>query len=211
MAFQSVVNRYRARGVAGQAATPDQSIYTAKNYLSDGTVKVGAFAYAKAGTDNTATVSGSGTVLGLVERVITFPIYDVREEASVTVPKGYGVTIAVRGDYYVETTATATVGDAVFASNTDGTIKTAAAGSTQSGFTETPWRVKDILESGSSGGLILVSDWNTHTVSPSGGSVDTSNLMNKDFSNASGSLAITNGGTGATTAEQARTNLGITQ
>lgn len=37
---------------------------------------------------------------------------------------------------------------------------------------------------------------------------DTSNLMQKDFSNATGALGVANGGTGATTAEQARTNLG---
>ena len=206
MAFQEQVGRYRAQGVAGQAATPDQSVYTVKNYLSDGSAKIGAFAFVNAENAGQAGITGTSAtaVLGLVERVVQYPIYDVRDEAITTVPEGYGLTIAVRGDYYVDTTAAATVGDAVFASQTDGTIKTAAAGSSQSGFIETPWRVKDALDATEAAGLILISNWSTEVAKSGGGS-----SVNFDLSQATGTLSVDKGGTGATTAEAARTALGL--
>lgn len=208
MAFQEQVNRYRAVGIAGQAATPDQSVYTAKNYLSDGTAKIGCFVFADTETPNHATATGTaGPVLGLVERNIVYPIYDVSKGALDTAPEGYGLTIAVRGDYYVQSTsATNTVGNAVFASLTDGTIQTGTAGSTVSGCVETPWTVKDVLEAGTAKGLILISNWNT-TVAAGGAGGAAS--VNFDLGQATGTLAVAHGGTGSTSAEAARTALGL--
>lgn len=199
MAFQTQVNRYRAAGVAGQAATPDQSVYTVKNYLSDGTVKVGCFAFA--GEGNLATGAGSDTVLGLVERNIVYPIYDVSQSALDTAPKGYGLTIAVRGDYYVESTNAATLGDTVYASSEDGSI------SCGSGDVETPWIVKDVLEAGDAAGLILISNWNTAASSSSSTGGSSSSTL--DLSNVTGTLSVAHGGTGATSASAARTALGL--
>ena len=207
MAFQEQVGRYRAQGVAGQAATPDQSVYTVKNYLSDGTVRVGTFAFvsAEAADKATANNASAASVLGLVERVIQYPIYQVDQSALTAIPDGCALTIAVRGDYYVETTAAATVGDAVFASTTDGTIKTAAAGSMQGGYVETPWRVKDALEATEAAGLILISNWGTEApAAGTGGST-----VNFDLGQATGVLDVAKGGTGSTTAEAARTALGL--
>lgn len=206
MAFQEQVNRYRAVGIAGQAATPDQSVYTAKNYLSDGTAKIGCFVFADTETPNHATATGAaGPVLGLVERNIVYPIYDVSNGALDTAPEGYGLTIAVRGDYYVQSTsATNAVGNAVFASLTDGTIQTGTAGSTVAGCVETPWTVKDVLEAGKAKGLILISNWNTSVAAGGGGS-----SVNFDLGQATGTLSVAHGGTGATTAEAARTALGL--
>lgn len=184
MAFQTQVNAYRAVGVAGQAATPDQSIYTPINYLSDGTAKVGCFAFLTEG--NTAGCAGSD-VLGLVERNIVYPIYDVSSSSLETVPQGYALTIAVKGDYYVESTTTAAVGDVVYVSSTDGSI------SCGSGDVETSWIVKDALDAGSAAGLVLISNWGS-TV---------------DLSNVTGTLSVEHGGTGAATADAARTALGL--
>ena len=68
---------------------------------------------------------------------------------------------------------------------------------------DTGWVVKT---PGEIGEPIIISNWGQAAASGAGG--DTSNLMQKDFSNATGALGVANGGTGATTAEQARTNLG---
>lgn len=198
MPFQKVVNRYRAAGVAGQAATPDQSIYTAKNYLSDGTVQVGCFAFA--GEDEgTAAASGS-SLLGLVERNVVYPIYDVSDTAMTVPPKSCALTIAVRGDYYVESTTAASVGDAVYASSTDGSI------SCGSGDVETGWIVKDALEAGDTGGLVLISNWTAEATTGGSGSGGTTSF---DLSKATGTLSVAHGGTGATSAEAARTALGL--
>lgn len=203
MAFQEQVNRYRAKGIAGQAATPDQSIYTAKNYLSDGTVTIGCFAWESSSDSKQATGSGSGIPLGLVERNIIYPIMDVSKTAQDTAPEGYGVTIAVRGDYYVEVSGAASVGQALFAKTADGTIVPGTPGGTVASAVETPWLIKDALEAGTSGGLVLASNWGI-TPAATGGSAGTVNLAN-----ATGILAVANGGTGASTAENARTTLGL--
>lgn len=211
MAFQSQVGRFYAEGASGQAATPNQSIYTALGYVADGDVTVGAFVFPTATEGKASASASSGPVLGLVERVITQPIYQANEVATEQYTEGTNLTIAVKGDYYVKVTAQATVGQAVFASLTDGSIKTAAAGSSQEGFVETPWTVKSVLSSGSSGGLILISNWNVAVVSGGG---DLSSYLPKAeaestyrkktdpidlTSEVSGILPITNGGTGKAT------------
>lgn len=209
MAFQEQVGRYRARGIAGQMATPDQQIYTVKNYLSDGTVKIGCFAYLSSESNQKCTAAGTGAVLGLAVRNVVYPMYDVRAEGLTVVPEGYAVTLATRGDFYVETTGPAAVGEVVFASNTDGSIKTAAAGSTQAGYTETMWQVKDALDATSDAdgkGLILISSWTTSAATTTGGG---SSSVNFDLSKATGTLSIDKGGTGATSADAARTALGL--
>lgn len=224
MAFQTQVNRYLAEGVAGQKATPNQSIYTPTNYLAEGEVKVGSFVFA--GTKpNQAKQTGEGQVLGLVERTMANFMTNLKQEALSSIEDKGALTIAVRGDYYVQVSAQAHVGDAVFASQTDGSIKTATAGSTQSGYTETNWTVKSVLSSGSSGGLILISNWDTKAMptGSSGGGQDLSNYYNKSevdstfmkkseqvnlASGVTGVLPIANGGTSKGSADEALQALG---
>lgn len=197
MAFQDQVNMYRAVGIAGQAATPDQSVYTPINYLSDGTAKTGCFAFVSDG--NIAAGAGS-EVLGLVERNVVYPIYDVSSTALDTVPQGYPLTIAVKGDYYVESSTAAAVGDVVYASSTDGSV------SCGSGDVATSWVVKDALDAGSAAGLVLISNWGSSSSSSGTGS---SSATTVDLSNVTGTLSVANGGTGATSAAAARTALGL--
>lgn len=205
MAFQNQVNKYTAVGVEGQSATPNQSIYTAETYQADGDVKVGTFVFK---SNKGAKQSGNGAVLGLVERVLNNFNYNTLSDGSNTITNGGNLTIAVRGDYYVTVTGQATVGQSVFASETDGTIKTGDAGTTQGGYVETPWAVKSVLNSTSTGGLVLISNWNT-VASKAGGAPDLSGYAKVDLSNVTGTLQVKNGGTGSTSAENARSALGL--
>lgn len=155
MALQSVVGLYRAAGVAGDKATPNQSVYFPLNLFADASgVVAGTFVWQDSNGDATNT-KGTGKPLGLVERNLSYPNYDVLSGASMLLKEGEAPMIAVKGDYYVTTTTTATVGQKVFAL-ADGTIATAAAGGTVSGGVETDWKV---LSAGATGELILISNW----------------------------------------------------
>ena len=157
MALQSSVDLYAPVAVPGQAATPDQSVYTPLNYLADDTngVHVGRFVWFDSDGNLSNTQVASTLPVGLVERVLNYPIQNITAAASDLVPPAMPVTCAVKGDYYVVTATAATVGQAVFAM-TDGTIKTDASGATVSGGIETAWRVKT---AGSVNDVILISNW----------------------------------------------------
>lgn len=77
------------------------------------------------------------------------------QEHSMTVPKGFPVTLYDRGDFWVKTSTAATIGQKVFASDTDGSIATDAAGATVTGYTETSFTVASI---GAANGLIKISN-----------------------------------------------------
>ncbi len=157
MALQSSVGLYAPVAVPGQAATPNQSVYTPITYLADATygVKVGHFVWRNSDGEASNTQVASTLPLGLAERVLDAPNYDITSAGTDTVPPTYPVTVAVKGDYFVKTATAATVGQAVFAM-TDGSVKTDASGATVTGGIETSWRVKT---AGSANDVILISNW----------------------------------------------------
>jgi len=177
MGFQKQVNKSVAPGVAGDLATPDQAIYQAVNFVAEADCTVGNFVFA--GTDASYQAkpgAASGQPIGLVQRNLSYPNYTISSGGSLTVPAGYTLTIAVKGDFWVKTSSSASVGDAVFASLTDGSISTAAPGSTVAGSVETAWRVKT---AGAANDMVIISNWGV-----------------ADASQISGVLGIANGGTG---------------
>lgn len=198
MALQSQVYTSYAVAVPGDKATPDQSIYTSFNFLvgEDAGINVGQFVFRDAATQGVAmATSGTAqTLLGFVERVINYPNYNVASEGTLTVPKGYALTIAVRGDYYVAAPATVAIGDAVTVDETGAIVS--------GGAINTGWSYKT---AGDAGDIVIISNW-TPPVSASDGASSNSYMLT-DFSNAEGALGWEHGGTSNTTQEGLKTDM----
>ena len=161
--FQGQVNILPAIGVPGQHMSTNPLVSTQKGYCAADTVTIGGFVWAATVENNDANdafvkSTGTGAPLGFAVREITNPL-GYNESASNTVPKGFPVSVAVKGDFAVITATTATVGQSVFAVLADGTIKTDAAGVTVEGAVETDYKVVNINGGGAVGDIIVISNW----------------------------------------------------
>ena len=98
-------------GISGQKVATDSARYLAYQPLSDGTVKVGAFAKTAGGTQSApfAIVAGTGSAdavpLGFVERVVDGTLTNVLSSGTDTLAEGAVVTVAVQGQFYLEVPA----------------------------------------------------------------------------------------------------------
>lgn len=159
--FQGQVNILPAIGVPGQHMSTNPLVSTQKGYCAADTVTIGGFVWeAVTEKENVAFVksTGTGAPLGFAVREITNPL-GYNESASNTVPKGFPVSVAVKGDFAVVTGTVATVGQSVFAVLADGTIKTDAADKTVEGAVETDYKVVNINGDGAVGDIIVISNW----------------------------------------------------
>lgn len=155
--FQGQVNILPAIGVPGQHMSTNPLVSTQKGYCAADTVTIGGFVWA----NNAASVksTGTGVPLGLAVREITNPL-GYNESAFNTVPKGFPVSVAVKGDFAVFTKTPATVGQNVFAVLADGSIKTNEAGNTVDGAIETDYKVVNINGVSAVGdNIIVISNW----------------------------------------------------
>ena len=120
------------KGFNGQRVTTDQNIYTCENYLSDGTVKAGTFAFKGSATGNGeqfGVVSATGTALvGFVERVVDASIAPTVEATDVY-PSGFPVLVALKGQFYVTANGTVSAGMSVFVKGDTGAITFASQNS----------------------------------------------------------------------------------
>lgn len=145
MGFQAVVKTDPAVGIAGQEVNPKQAVYTAFNYVSDGTVQAGTFCFATAlkgnVTGETNIVSLKGTpgakLVGFVERDVIATIPTLTADASQVYPQGACPPIAIRGQFYAVATGAVTEGQSVLCDPATGAITYGAAGTTN----DTGWRV----------------------------------------------------------------------
>lgn len=160
--FQGQVNILPAIGVPGQHMSTNPLVSTQKGYCAADTVNIGGFVWAvtldKNENDALVKSKGEGAPLGFAVREITNPL-GYNESASNTVPKGFPVSVAVKGDFAVITGTTATVGQSVFAVLEDGTIKTGEAGADVDGAVETDYKVVNINGGGAAGDIIVISNW----------------------------------------------------
>lgn len=167
--FQGQVNILPAIGVPGQHMSTNPLVSTQKGYCAADTVTIGGFVWAAtvAENDAAATVAkndafvkstGKDAPLGFAVREITNPL-GYNQPASNTVPKGFPVSVAVKGDFAVITGTAATVGQSVFAVLADGSIKTGTAGGIVYGAIETDYKVVNINGGGAVGDIIVISNW----------------------------------------------------
>lgn len=158
--FQEQVNTLPAIGVPGQHMSTNPLVSTQKSYCAADTVTIGGFVWAVPAGQNDAFVKseGEGAPLGFAVREITNPL-GYNQPASNTVPKGFPVSVAVKGDFAVSTGTTATVGQSVFAVVKDGSIKTGRAGDSVEGAIETDYKVVNINGGGAAGDIIVISNW----------------------------------------------------
>lgn len=163
--FQGQVNILPAIGVPGQHMSTNPLVSTQKGYCAADTVTIGGFVWAATAKENDAKENdafvkstGEGAPLGFAVREITNPL-GYNQPASNTVPKGFPVSVAVKGDFAVITATTATVGQSVFAVLADGSIKTDTAGGTVDGAIETDYKVVNINGGGAVGDIIVISNW----------------------------------------------------
>lgn len=163
--LQNKVNLYPSNGIPGQQVAFGQAVYTPENYVSDGTVKCGCFAFAKANTANATAVtfplasvkaSAGAVAIGLVERTFSATVGLDGIDTDVY-PQGAELTIAIRGDYYIEAPATATVGQSVLCDPATGAVTFGTAGSAN----DTGWVVKT---AGAKGDLIVISNHGVNAI-----------------------------------------------
>lgn len=158
--FQEQVNILPAIGVPGQHMSTNPLVSTQKGYCAADTVTIGGFVWAATVDNNDAFVksTGEGAPLGFAVREITNPL-GYNESAFNTVPKGFPVSVAVKGDFAVVTGTAAAVGQSVFAVSADGSIKTGTAGNAADGTVETDYKVVNINGGGAVGDIIVISNW----------------------------------------------------
>lgn len=167
--FQGQVNILPAIGVPGQHMSTNPLVSTQKGYRAADTVTIGGFVWettVKKNDDNDANdandafvkSTGTGAPLGFAVREITNPL-GYNKSASNTVPTGFPVSVAVKGDFAVITGTAATVGQSVFAVLADGSIKTDGKGKDVEGAVETDYKVVNINGGGAAGDIIVISNW----------------------------------------------------
>lgn len=159
--FQGQVNILPAIGVPGQHMSTNPLVSTQKGYCAADTVTIGGFVWAAVTEkENDAFVKskGTGEPLGFAVREITNPL-GYNESASNTVPKGFPVSVAVKGDFAVVTGTAATVGQSVFAVLEDGSIKTGKEDDIIDNAVKTNYKVVNINGGGAVGDIIVISNW----------------------------------------------------
>ena len=159
MHFQTSVNITPAPAVAGDfaSANPNASVDAGPGAFVAGTggANVGLFGWADA--NGLVTNAGSGVPTGFIHRDMQALIVTWLAEASMNIPAGNPVTLMSAGDFWAKSLTVATVGQKVFASNTDGTVKTDAAGAIVAGYTETKWFVGSAAAANE---LVKITTWN---------------------------------------------------
>jgi hypothetical protein len=98
---------------------------------------VGAFAWTDTSTDSLVSNSGTGAPRGFIAREQQAMLEQYLQSNSMAIPAGFPVTLYNQGDFWGLTNSPASVGQKVFASLADGSISTAAAGSTIAAATST--------------------------------------------------------------------------
>jgi hypothetical protein len=155
MNFQKSVGLENKVAITGDRANQNPTIYDAVNFLA-GTngVEVGGFVTRDTSDESKVVMVTSSTAVveGFVERVqnVNGFTYD---PADMTIAEGENVSVAVKGDFYVEADGAVSVGDTAYVDYSDGsTTFTSGATTTDTGF-------KAKTSASASGDMVIISNW----------------------------------------------------
>lgn len=159
MAFQSTVYIQQAPAVAGDFASsnPRAAVVGPEGGLTAGTGGVTVARFGWVQSDGTVLNSAaSGAPTGFIHREQQALITTYLAENGNVVPAGFPITLHRSGDFwFTANTNAAVAGQKVFASLTDGSTRTGAAGATISGYVETPFVVSVGCSTGELGVMSL--------------------------------------------------------
>lgn len=135
MSLQTSCYTEQAVAVAGDLAVPNQAMYYPQNLeAASGGVECGKFVYL--GASGGVTNTGSGAPLGIAQRNLSYPQYEVTSGGTLVIPAGQPVQTVVTGDVYVGPVATsAAAGASVWANGSGGFAFASASGLTDTGWT----------------------------------------------------------------------------
>lgn len=156
MAFQTAIKACPPQALPGDRATLNSVTYAAHNYLALEGARAGCFVWRSPEQPGHVGPNGSGQPLGLVERWLAYPDFNLRAPGSLDIPAGYVVQVALAGQYYAVAATASAIGHKVFAFLANGGLATAMPGATVSGAVETNWFVVD---PGAANELITISTW----------------------------------------------------
>ena len=156
MSFQTTVNYTWVQGFPGglASANPRRSVIAPEGGFRAGHTGITIAAFAWVNQDGlTVSNTGSGKPAGFVHRDQQGLTTQYLQASTMAVPAGFGITLSGGGDYWSISGTPANRGDSVYASEADGTIQTAAAGTAPQGTVDTGWIVSD---GGAAGAPIVI-------------------------------------------------------
>lgn len=162
MTFQQSVDIYRGVGQVGHPASTSPIIAAAGGpgafKATTAGVTIATFVFRTTADPKivtnvapTSTTKPVGFIQNLAQAIIA-----PGQSNSMLIRGGVEISPKVGGDFWVKSSTVATVGQKVFASTTDGTIATGAAGATVAGHVETDWYVS---QGAAVGDLVIISSW----------------------------------------------------
>lgn len=157
MALQKSVGINPAQAVEGDFASTNPRATAVNNnggFISDGTVVVGGFAWAKGNILSVNMVTGQAPT-GFISRTANFAYINSFESSTLIINKGVETTVHVSGDFYVLATVSATKGQKVFASRA-GTVIFGASGDEIANAIETNFFVTSDANAGE---LVIISTY----------------------------------------------------
>ena len=152
--FQKNVGLYNKGAIAGDRASQNPTVYVPTNFLAGGTVNVGSFVWRDATNPATEVVNtGSGAPLGFIERTINHDNFDIEVEGTLAIPEEGNVTVAKRGDFYVEADGAVAIGAKVYTEPATGAVTfTTTETTVDTGFVA-------VTAAAAAGELVIISNW----------------------------------------------------
>lgn len=154
--FQQNVALKNKPAIQGDRANQNPTVYDAVNFLAgSGNVEVGSFVFRSTTHPETQVVntgSSLATVAGFVERTLNVNGFTY-DAGDMTIQEGENVTVAKKGDFFVEADGAVSIGDTVYTDYTDGSVTfTSGATTKDTGF-------KAQSSASASGEMVIISNW----------------------------------------------------